>query len=87
MRSPPACFVLHHIAFAVVSEWCQEDVDYVSPVRLRIMSVALTLRRSAWETWRLYQKVNRRLYQKVNRFSYSLLVRQPLVIASMKFSL
>src|SRR5918995_1579247 len=30
----PAYHVLHRIAFPVVSKWCQEAVDYTSPVPL-----------------------------------------------------
>ena len=29
------CSVLHRIAFPVVSEWCQEAVDYASPIPLQ----------------------------------------------------
>jgi len=32
--SAQGCWVLHRIAFRVVSEWCQEAVDYASPVVL-----------------------------------------------------
>jgi hypothetical protein len=31
----PVCRVLHGIALAVVSEWCQETADYASPIPLR----------------------------------------------------
>jgi hypothetical protein len=34
-ESPPVCCVLHRITFSVASEWCQESVDYASPVALR----------------------------------------------------
>ena len=30
--SSPVCLVLHCIAFAAVSKWCQESVDYAPPV-------------------------------------------------------
>jgi hypothetical protein len=32
------CRVLHRIAFAVVSEWCHESVDYASSVSLQTTS-------------------------------------------------
>jgi hypothetical protein len=37
VSSPPTCWVLQHVAFAVVSKWCQEFVDHASPVSLRSM--------------------------------------------------
>ena len=35
VSSPPICWVLQHVAFAVVSKWSQEFVDHKSPVSLR----------------------------------------------------
>jgi hypothetical protein len=44
----PACWVLHCIALPVVSEWCQEAMDYASPVPLQIRFAAPMFFRSEW---------------------------------------
>jgi hypothetical protein len=68
--------MLHRIAFPVVSEWCQEAVDYASLVPTHYeFSVYVPPQRLG----------DAGAYQKENRSSRSLLLRQP--VAAKKSSL